>query len=76
MKRHDSPVEVQLSADLGISGDGDNGTSRPELGNETPGVAGGRQDDDGLGLDAVGGFNGGNGDSVGCVLMIELGLEQ
>ncbi len=71
---HDSSVEVKLPRDLGVPRDGDNRAGRPELGDETAGVAGRRQHDDGLGLRAVRGLHGGDGDCVGRVLVIELGL--
>ncbi len=53
MQGHDSAVEVKLTRDLGVPGDGDDRAGRPELGDETAGVAGRRQHDDGLGLRAV-----------------------
>ncbi len=74
MQGHDSAVKVKLTRDLGVPGDGDDRAGRPELGDETAGVAGRRQHDDGLGLRAVRSLHGGDGDGVGRVLVIELGL--
>ena len=75
MKWHDCAVEVQLAADLGVPGDSHDGAGRPVLGGQLGGVASVGQDDDGLGPGAVGGLNSRDGDGVGSVSGVELGLK-
>ena len=65
VERVAASVEVDLSRRLLVSGDGEDGDLRSVLGDESGGVSGGGEDEDGSGVLLHGGGDGGDGEGLG-----------